>query len=38
MGLLGYSAGIQQVATAVILLLAVAVDALARKKLAASGG
>jgi D-xylose transport system permease protein len=38
MGLLGYSAGIQQVATALILLAAVSVDALARKKLAASGG
>jgi D-xylose transport system permease protein len=38
MGLLGYSAGIQQVATALILLAAVSVDALARKKLAGSGG
>jgi D-xylose transport system permease protein len=37
MGLLGYSAGIQQVATALILLAAVSVDALARKKLAGSG-
>ena len=37
MGLLGYSAGIQQVATAIILLLAVTVDAVARRKLSASG-
>jgi D-xylose transport system permease protein len=37
MGLLGYSAGIQEVATALILLAAVSVDALARKKLAGSG-
>jgi D-xylose transport system permease protein len=37
MGLLGYSAGIQQLVTGVILLAAVTVDSLSRRKLAASG-
>jgi D-xylose transport system permease protein len=37
MGLLGYSAGVQQLVTGVILLAAVTVDALSRRRLAASG-
>jgi D-xylose transport system permease protein len=37
MGLLGYSAGIQELVTGLILLAAVTVDSLSRRKLAASG-
>jgi D-xylose transport system permease protein len=37
MGLLGYSAGIQELVTGLILLAAVTVDTLSRKRLAASG-
>ncbi|MDE3026736.1 MAG: ABC transporter permease, partial [Acidobacteriota bacterium] len=37
MGLIGYSAGVQELVTGLILLAAVTVDALARKRLAASG-
>jgi len=37
MGLLGYSAGIQELVTGLILLAAVTIDALSRKRLAASG-
>ena len=37
MGLLGYSSGIQQLITGLILLAAVTVDTLSRKRLAASG-
>ena len=37
MGLLGYSAGIQELVTGLILLAAVSVDSLSRKRLAASG-
>jgi D-xylose transport system permease protein len=37
MGLLGYSAGIQDLVTGVILLAAVTVDSLSRRRLAASG-
>jgi D-xylose transport system permease protein len=37
MGLLGYSSGIQQLVTGVILLAAVTVDSLSRRRLAASG-
>jgi D-xylose transport system permease protein len=37
MGLLGYSAGIQQLVTGMILLAAVTVDTISRKRLAASG-
>jgi D-xylose transport system permease protein len=37
MGLLGYSAGIQELVTGLILLAAVTIDTLSRKRLAASG-
>jgi D-xylose transport system permease protein len=37
MGLLGYSAGIKYVVTGVVLLLAAGVDALSRRRAAASG-
>jgi D-xylose transport system permease protein len=37
MGLLGYSAGVQELVTGLILLAAVTVDSLSRRKLAASG-
>ena len=37
MGLLGYSSGIQQLVTGVILLAAVTVDSISRRRLAASG-
>jgi D-xylose transport system permease protein len=37
MGLLNYSAGIQELITGLILLAAVTVDSLSRKRLAASG-
>ncbi len=37
MGLIGYSAGVQELVTGVILLAAVLVDTLSRKRLAASG-
>jgi len=37
MGLIGYSAGVQELVTGVILLAAVTIDTVSRKKLEASG-
>ena len=37
MGLLGYSAGLKYIVTGVVLLLAATVDALSRRRAAASG-